>query len=54
MHKKGLTDFIHKEEANIYCFQETKAAPGQIPIELREISGYHSYYSFPIDRKSVV
>ena len=46
--KKGLTDFIYKEEADIYCFQETKAKPEQIPPEFREISGYYSHFSSPI------
>ncbi len=46
--KKGLADFIYKEEADIYCFQETKAKPEQIPPEFKEISGYHTYFSSPI------
>ena len=46
--KKGLADFIYKEEADIYCFQETKAKPEQIPPEFREISGYYSHFSSPI------
>ena len=46
--KKGLADFIYKEEADIYCFQETKAKPEQIPPEFREISRYYSYFSSPI------
>ena len=48
MYKKGLIDFIYKEEADIYCFQETKAKPEQIPPELEKIDGYHSYFSSPI------
>ncbi len=50
MHKKGLVDFIKTEEADIYCFQETKATSEQIPIQLREIKGYRSYYSSPIKK----
>ena len=42
--KKGLADFIQKEEADIYCFQETKAKPEQVPLEFKKISGYHSYF----------
>ena len=50
MHKKGLIDFIYTEEADIYCFQETKAASEQIPGELREINGYSSYYSSAVKK----
>ena len=50
MYKKGLIDFIYTEEADIYCFQETKATSRQIPVQLREISGYRSYYSSPIKK----
>lgn len=50
IYKKGLIDFMHKEEADIYCFQETKALLEQIPVQLREISGYHLYYSSPIKK----
>jgi len=46
--KKGLADFIYKEEADVYCFQETKAKPEQIPPEFKEIGGYCSYFSSPI------
>ncbi len=50
MHKKGLIDFMHAEEADIYCFQETKAVPGQIPVELKDVNGYRSYYSSPVKK----
>jgi exodeoxyribonuclease-3 len=46
--KKGLTDFIYKEEADIYCFQETKAKPEQIPPEFKKIGGYRTYFSSPV------
>ena len=46
--KKGLADFIYKEEADIYCFQETKAKPEQISPEFKEIGGYRNYFSSPI------
>ncbi len=50
MYKKGLVDFIYAEEADIYCFQETKAAFEQVPLQLREINGYRPYYSSPIKK----
>ncbi|GAG98304.1 unnamed protein product, partial [marine sediment metagenome] len=38
--KKGLLDFIKKSDADILCFQETKAQPGQIDEEPLEKMGY--------------
>ncbi len=46
-HSKGLEDFVLKENADIYCFQETKALPEQIPMH---IDGY-SEYLFPAEKK---
>jgi len=46
--KKGLADFIYKEEADIYCFQETKAKPEQVPPEFKEIGSYRTHFSSPI------
>ncbi len=48
--KKGLEDFIYKEEADIYCFQETKARPEQILPEFKQIKGYNSYFSSPVKK----
>jgi len=48
--KKGLADFIYKEEADVYCFQETKAKPEQIPPEFKEIGEYHAYFSSPVKK----
>jgi exodeoxyribonuclease-3 len=41
--KKGLLDFIAREQADIYCLQEVKAIEGQLPPTLREVPGYHFY-----------
>lgn len=30
--KKGLFDFVKKDNADIYCFQEVKAFPEQVPL----------------------
>ncbi|MFA6250286.1 MAG: exodeoxyribonuclease III [Candidatus Shapirobacteria bacterium] len=30
--KKGLWGFVEKDQADIYCFQETKAFPHQVPM----------------------
>lgn len=51
MYKKGLVDFLLQDGADIICLQETKASADQLPPELRELPGYHSYFVSPEDRK---
>ncbi len=48
--KKGLIDFIIKYNADIYCFQETKACKNQLSEELLNIEGYKAYFSFPVKK----
>jgi exodeoxyribonuclease III len=43
--KKGLIEWVNMEQPEILCLQETKAEPGQLTKELREIPGYTSYFS---------
>lgn len=45
--RKGLNDFIHDQNADIYCFQEIKVSPQDV----RNISfdGYNSYW-FPAEK----
>ena len=38
--KKGLKEFIEEEDADIFCFQETKLQDGVEPM----IKGYHCYW----------
>jgi exodeoxyribonuclease-3 len=38
--KKGLIDYIRKEDPDIICFQETKAMQGQAEIDLPEYTEY--------------
>ncbi|MEK6825893.1 MAG: exodeoxyribonuclease III [Nanoarchaeota archaeon] len=43
--KKGLVEFMHKQKAEVYCFQEVKCSEEQLPAELGtlvEYSGFHS------------
>lgn len=49
-HSKGLLDWMRSAAPDVLCLQETKAAEDQIPPELREAEGYHTYFSYP-DRK---
>lgn len=43
---KGLLDFMEKENADIYCFQEIKVSPSKIPV----IGEYESFWH-PARRK---
>lgn len=40
--KKGLVDFVKKEDADIFCIQETKAQIEQVDEELKSL-GYQHY-----------
>ncbi len=42
--KKGLLDWIKKEDADIICLQETKAFPNDLPEELKNPKGYHAVW----------
>ncbi len=46
-HSKGLEDYFIKENADIYCFQETKVLPEQVPMH---IDGYAEYL-YPAEKK---
>lgn len=46
VYRKGeFLSFVKKEKPDIVCLQETKASEEQLPDELRNIPGYHSYFS---------
>ena len=40
---KGFMDFFNKEDADIFCLQETKVQAGQVELEL---NGYHQYWNY--------
>ncbi len=44
---KGLEDFFRRENADIYCFQETKVMPEQVPMH---IDGYEEFL-YPAEKK---
>ncbi len=46
-HSKGLEDFVISENADIYCFQETKVLPDQVPMHL---DGYTEFL-YPAEKK---
>ena len=45
IHRKGNWEWLLKESPDIFCLQETKAHPEQLPDDVREPEGYHSYFS---------
>ena len=49
-HKKGFLNWMTKESPDIMCLQETKAAEDQLPEDLRDVPGYHSYFASPKEK----
>lgn len=47
VYKKGLLDWLKSESPDIFCVQETKAWEEQLDDTLKNIEGYHSYFSKP-------
>lgn len=45
--EKGFLDFFKKEEADIFCIQETKLQEGQIDLEL---DGYYQYWNYAVKK----
>ncbi len=46
-HSKGLEEFFIRENADIYCFQETKVLPEQVPLH---VEGYTEFL-YPAEKK---
>ena len=44
-YKKGFVEWLEKESPDILCLQETKAAEDQLPMDLRFVPGYDSYFA---------
>jgi len=49
--KKGFLDWFLKEEPDVLCLQETKAEEPQVPEEIKNVPGYHVYFSHSKMRK---
>jgi len=45
VYKKGFLNWFASEKPDILCLQETKANEEQLPDELKNINGYHCYFS---------
>jgi exodeoxyribonuclease-3 len=48
--KKGLIKFIKNEDADIYCFQETKSSPERVEEEFLHLEEYHQFW-FSAEKK---
>jgi exodeoxyribonuclease-3 len=44
-HRKGFLAWFLRERPDILCLQETKAAPDQLPPDLKEVIGYRTYFA---------
>lgn len=44
VYRKGFLDWFLKDKPDILCIQETKAHEEQLPDDLRNVNGYHSYF----------
>ena len=45
VHRKECLGWINEVNPDVLCIQETKAHKEQLPEELQDLSGYHSYFS---------
>jgi len=51
VHRKGNIKQVLHMKPDILCIQETKSLPEQLPAELKDMEGYHSYFHFPTQKK---
>ena len=50
--KQGhLTPLFRDYDPDILCLQETKATSDQLPVDVREVFGYESYFAWPDIKK---
>jgi exodeoxyribonuclease III len=50
IYKKGFLDWFKDEKPDILCIQETKAQQEQLPDDLINVEGYHSYFSSAVKK----
>jgi exodeoxyribonuclease III len=43
--KKGLLEWLATTEADVICLQEVRSEPGQLPPELRDLTGWHAVWA---------
>ncbi len=49
--KKDYVKPFLREKPDIFCLQETKAQPEQLPEDVRNLDGYHCYFTHPQEKK---
>jgi exodeoxyribonuclease-3 len=45
IYRKGFLDWLMKESPDLLCLQETRLGKDQVPLELKDLPGYISYFS---------
>lgn len=45
VHRKGFLPWLAREKPDVLCLQEIKARPDQLDGELRDLKGYHAFYT---------
>ncbi|MDD5190091.1 MAG: exodeoxyribonuclease III [Dehalococcoidales bacterium] len=48
VYKRGFLDWLRGEKPDILCLQETKAAPDDLPPEIRDLEGYSGDWNNPM------
>ena len=43
--KKGFVEWLAGTEADVICLQEVRSEPGQLPVELRDLDGWHAVWA---------
>ena len=43
--KKGFLEWLGATEADVICLQEVRSEHGQLPVELRELPGWHALWA---------
>ena len=51
LHKKGSWQWFLEDKPDIFCLQETKAHPDQLPEEVRNPEGYFSFFDHSKTKK---
>ena len=49
--KRGDFKWLLEEQPDVICLQEVKATPEQLPEDVRNIPGYFSYFTHPVNGK---
>ncbi len=49
--KKGFADWLAEAAPDILCLQETRAEAHQVPADIRDHAGYHTYWNHSKARK---